>query len=336
VRPFRLALVLALAAALVLPAEGLAASWAKPQIKTAVDSGLMGPSVAAFKPNAPLTRRALARIVAGITKKPQVVTNPDQPVTMAGLDRALVAALGLRPAARHVNQVLRDAKLSPPPRAGWEVVARMLQLRTNHPASQDALERLPSDPATRAEAAWSVARVLQLDTWDLQGVSDSASSFALPPLTPWKQRVLTTAVRFVGYPYVWGGMSERRQTLFGVTSRGGFDCSGFVWRVFKLQRYSGAPRLGSTIRGRTTYDMSGEIRRTARIPRKSLRPADVLFFGDRGPKSSPREVGHAGIYLGTGWFIHSSGQGVTIVPFDGWYADSFAWGRRVLREAGLN
>jgi cell wall-associated NlpC family hydrolase len=42
-----------------------------------------------------------------------------------------------------------------------------------------------------------------------------------------------------------------------------------------------------------------------------------------------------GIYLGRGWMVHSSGQGVTLVPLTGWYADRFAWGRRPLREAGL-
>ena len=53
---------------------------------------------------------------------------------------------------------------------------------------------------------------------------------------------LKRAVRFVGYPYVWGGSRTYRQTLFGVTSRGGFDCSGFVWRVYKLRAFAGARR----------------------------------------------------------------------------------------------
>ncbi len=42
-----------------------------------------------------------------------------------------------------------------------------------------------------------------------------------------------------------------------------------------------------------------------------------------------------GIYLGNNWFIQSSGQGVTIVPFTDWYAQSFAWARRPLHEAAL-
>jgi cell wall-associated NlpC family hydrolase len=147
--------------------------------------------------------------------------------------------------------------------------------------------------------------------------------------------VLRRAVSFVGYPYVWGGTSESRQTLFGVTSRGGFDCSGFVWRVYKTRPFAGAPRLQTVLRGRTTYQMSGEFPRTARIRRAGLRPGDLVFFGTRGPSSQPSEVTHMGIYVGHGWFVHSSSQGTTMTTLSGWYAERFAWGRRPLREAGL-
>jgi cell wall-associated NlpC family hydrolase len=331
----RAAFVLALLAIVALPSGATAASWAQPQIRKAVESGLMGPSVAAFKPNAPLTRRSLARIVAGITHQAQVVENPAEPVTMGRLDRALVVALGLGPAAHHLRAELGAADLRPPYRAGTEVVARLLRLRYNHPTGTDQRELRPQEVATRAEAAYSVARVLELSSWDLHYAADSATAIDLPALTSWKTRVLRRAVRFIGYPYVWGGMSENQQALFGVTSRGGFDCSGFVWRVYKTHPFSGAPRLGTTIRGRTTYDMSGEIRRSRRVPKARLLPADVIFFGDRGTKSRPNEVGHAGIAMGGRWFIHSSNQGVTMVPFEGWYSDSFAWGRRPLREVGL-
>ena len=75
--------------------------------------------------------------------------------------------------------------------------------------------------------------------------------------------------------------------------------------------------------------------RAERISAANLQPADVLFFGNKGPKSSPNDIDHTGIYLGNGWFVQSSDEGVTVLPFDGWYAGSFAWGRRPLHEAGL-
>jgi cell wall-associated NlpC family hydrolase len=330
-----LAALAALTALGALPSTASAASWAQPQIREAVASGLMGPSVARFRPNAPLTRRDLGQILAGITHEAQVVEDPDTGVTITRLHRALVQALGLVPAARHVRAELKDEELRPPSRAGVEVVARLLRLRYNHPTGTDQRELRPRDVANRAEAAYSVARVLELGSWDVQYAYDTAMSVELPRLTAWKTRVLRRAVRFIGYPYVWGGMSEGTQTLFGVTSRGGFDCSGFVWRVYKTEPYPEAPRLGTTIRGRTTYDMSGEIPRSKRIRKPGLLPADIIFFGDRGTESTPSQVGHAGISMGGGWFIHSSGQGVTMMPLSGWYSDSFAWGRRPLREAGL-
>jgi cell wall-associated NlpC family hydrolase len=322
----------ALALTAAAPASG--ASWAQPQIRAAVESGLMGPSIANFRPDAALTRGELAQIVAGITRAEQVVTDPDRAVPMTELNRTLVRALGLAPAAAEVAAELRSEGVAPR-RAGWETVARLLGLRFNHPAARDHRELLPTDSATRAEAAFSVARLLELSAWDLERANDQATSLDLPTLTEWQRRVLARAVRFVGFPYVWGGMSEGRQTLFGVTSRGGFDCSGFVWRVYRLERWSDAPRLNTVVRGRTAAAMAGEVSPTRRIARAKVQPGDLLFFGSRGTRSKPSEITHAGISIGGGWFVHSSRYGTTIAPFEGWYADTFAWGRRPLAEAGL-
>jgi cell wall-associated NlpC family hydrolase len=82
--------------------------------------------------------------------------------------------------------------------------------------------------------------------------------------------------------------------------------------------------------------MSGEVPRGKLVPAAKLQPADVMFFGARGPRSSTAEVDHTALYLGNGWFVQSSGEGVTLLPFDGWYTRNYAWGRRPLREAGLS
>jgi len=320
---------------LALAPAASASSWAQPQIRIAVQSGLMGPSADRFRPNATLTKAELARIVAGLTGEPRTAANPSLGVTMTELNRAIVRALGLGTSAGEIRAELVRVKLQPPRRAGWETVARLLGLRYNHPKERDNRERRPADPATRAEAAYSVAQALGLSQWHLDRTRERAAAITLPALTAWQRKVLTRAVRFVGYPYVWGGTSENRQTLFGVTSRGGFDCSGFVWRVYKLQAWPGAPRLNTVIRGRTTYDMSGEVGLAKRYGPAKLRPADVVFFGSNGRKSRPSQVTHAGIALGGGWFVHSSGNGTTIAPLEGWYVDTFAWARRPLAEAGL-
>jgi cell wall-associated NlpC family hydrolase len=310
-------------------------SWADAAIRTVVARGLMADDPATFRPDDALTRGEAAALIAGLTgAPPAAVAKPETPLDMQGLNARLVAGLGLQDAAKAFNAAAKVAGLTPPARFGNEVVARLLTLRKNHPAAQDALERQPADPASRAEAAFSAAKILGFRGWEVEDVRTSAATFVLPQLTDWQRRVLTTAVKLIGRPYVWGGTSDKPQTLFGKLVPGGYDCSGFVWRVFKNEPYSGGTALAATLRGRTTYDMSGEVPKGKRIPFDRLQPADLVFFGS-GPGSKPSQVGHMGIYLGSGWMIHSSGQGVAVIALTGWYARSFAWGRRPLAEAGL-
>jgi cell wall-associated NlpC family hydrolase len=245
-------------------------------------------------------------------------------------------------------------------------VARLLGLRLDHPVGQDNLELQPQQTATRAEAAYSVAAILHLgsrestsghdwgpysrqfadrrdwhsggnwrttssaaapsvlaSSWAVSDLKAQAQSFVLPKLGVWQRRVLQTAVSYIGDPYIWGGASPA-----------GMDCSGFVWRVYKLTSYAGAPQLAGVLRGRTTMEMSGEVPKSRRIGIKKLRPGDVLFFG-KGPKSKPSEVDHTGLYLGNGWFINSSHYGVAIASLSGGASSRFAWARRPLAEARL-
>ena len=275
-------------------------------------------------------------------KPAAVPSDPAHLVTMRELDAKLVGALGLGPAARRFRVTARDAGLTPPAILGTETVARLLGLRLNHPAGSDDLELLPAQPATRAEAAYSFARALALEPGQTEWLDQLSQTFSLPVFDDWQRAVLSRALRFVGYPYVWEGTSETTQKLWSaaapggfITEPGGFDCSGFVWRVYKTKPFAGAPLLGDILQGRTTYAMSGEVKKPARIGLADLQPGDVLFFGNRGTHSAPAEVVHAGIYVGNGWFVHSSGAGVTLQPLQGWYTKTFAWARRPLREAGL-
>src|SRR6266508_485792 len=315
-------------------------SWAQAEIRTVVARGLMATSVAAFRPNDPLTQGELRNLLVGLSQEspppsPQPPARPGPSVTMAQLDARFVRALGFGDEASSFSRAAAAAGLRPPARFGSEVVARLLGLRTNHPAGQDDLERVPSDPAPRAEAAYSAARVLRLSDWDKQSVEEAAAGFELPVLTPWQRRVLTTAVGFIGFPYVWGGESELPESPFGVQARGGFDCSGFAWRVYKLQAYPGAPQLANALRGRTAAAMAGEVPVRQKVQRARLAPADLLFFGPGGRTARPAQIDHMAIYLGNGWLIHSSRYGVALAPVTGWYDQRLAWGRRPLAEAGL-
>ena len=309
-------------------------SFAAVEIAKVVDVGLMASSVESFRPTDPLTASELATVIASLGG-PISVTDPDAPVTVRELDARIVTLAGLRPAARTIRLAAVAAGLGPRPWLGTETVARMLGLRVNHPREAEHLELQLSQPVTRAEAAYSIAGYLGLTAFEREAVRSAAAAFSFPSMTEWQRAVVARGLRLVGAPYVWAGTSERPQQLSGTVLPGGFDCSGFVWRVYKLQAFSAAPNLSRVLVGRTSYAMSGEVDRSARIPRAALQPGDVVFFGPRGPRSAPSEVGHMGIYVGNDWFVHSSRFGTTLAPMTGWYEKTFAWGRSPLVEAGL-
>src|SRR2546421_8125272 len=291
---FVLLLALSPASAAAKPAP----SWAQADLNAVVAAGLMAKEAAA-RPNDPLTRGELETIVSGLAHVEVVPpSTPSATVTMAALDSRLVGTLGLTETAKLFTQGAKSVGLAPPSRFGTEAVARLLGLRTNHPATLDALERSPGEPATRAEAAYSAARIMRFGEWDAEGAQALAATFVLPTLTPWQKRVLKTAARFIGYPYVWGGESELTASPFGPQVHGGFDCSGFVWRVYKVQQYPNGATLADTLMGRTTYAMSGEVPASKRIALAQLQPADVVFFGAKGSRSKPTQIDHMGIYLG--------------------------------------
>ena len=310
--------------------------WAEAEITAVVARGLLAADTQSFRPDDALTRGELAALVAGLTGRPEErPANPQAPVSVSALDAALVRAIGARDAAATFARALRAAGLTPSARFGAEAVVRLLGLRENHPPARDALERLPTDAATRAQAAYSAARILRLRGTEADALRAAAASFVLPALTPWQRRVLNAAFWFVGYPYVWGGESEYVPGPSGRQSRGGFDCSGFVWRVYKLQPHGDRGALAATVRGRTTHAMSVEVPPAARVPMTSLEPGDLMFFGSRGPRSRPAQIDHMSIYAGAGWMVHSSRFGVALAPLNERYLERFAWGRRPLAEAGL-
>jgi cell wall-associated NlpC family hydrolase len=78
-----------------------------------------------------------------------------------------------------------------------------------------------------------------------------------------------------------------------------------------------------------------QVPRSQRVGFNKLRPADLMLFASNGSRSKPSSVYHAGVYLGRGWMIDSSGsQGGVSLSYVGpgsWWRDQFAWGRRIVK-----
>ena len=116
---------------------------------------------------------------------------------------------------------------------------RLLGLRINHPREEDELELQVTQPVTRAEAAYSIATYMKL-RGEARGDTHGGGRVLAPPLSEWQRVVLDRALRLVGSPYVWAGTRRSRSSCSGAAP-GGFDCSGFVWRVYKMKPFDGAP-----------------------------------------------------------------------------------------------
>jgi cell wall-associated NlpC family hydrolase len=329
----------AIACCALLPGRALASvtlsNWDSAQQRQVVKAGLMsnlgrsfqgGSALSAAQANAAMSALSLRLARQTGQSQARAAAATRSPVPVVTFDKMLVQQLGLSDVASHVQATASGAGLAPPSYFGTEVVARFLGLRYNHPAGTDQLELFPSDGITRAEAAWSLAQIAAFGSWNVSYARDSLMGFELPAMTSGQRQALTIAVSRIGYPYVWGGTTD--DTSDGL-AHGGFDCSGFVWRVFKV---SGLP-WGRAIRGRTAAQQAGEIPRSQRLHANQLRPGDLLFFGSAKFNSAATEadVIHEGIYLGDNWVIHSSDQGVYVLPLQGsWLGDQFAWGRRVI------
>jgi cell wall-associated NlpC family hydrolase len=156
----------------------------------------------------------------------------------------------------------------------------------------------------------------------------------LPNLMPKMQRVVDFAVRYVGYPYIWGGEWNEATSpgyCCGYQPVGGFDCSGFTWWVMK-QAVSGwdntPPRdyAGWDLPQRISASMAAEGKR---VRWNDKRPGDLLFYDG----NDDGRVDHVDTYIGGDWAIDSGGSnaGVTITWVSGnWYEDHFVRARRVI------
>jgi cell wall-associated NlpC family hydrolase len=245
---------------------------------------------------------------------------------------AITSALGLRGSVSQLAVKLRSEL--PGTRmhftyAAANALARTLGLRYNVKDPDDELELGPGEALNVAHGSYMLqAAATQASGWKYDDAVDLAATFELPDLGPNQLLVLGTAARMLGQPYVWAGETEGDQA----EGHGGFDCSGFAIRVVNE---AGVPvdQLDRVLE-RTTYTQSA-LPASRRIGQDQLQPGDVMFFGDRGPSSSPSQNFHAGVYMGNGWFIHSSGGngGVAINALDGWWGEHFSWGRRALRTA---
>jgi gamma-D-glutamyl-L-lysine dipeptidyl-peptidase len=127
-----------------------------------------------------------------------------------------------------------------------------------------------------------------------------------------RYKLAKMARSFLGLPYRWGGMSERR----------GADCSGLVKIIFA--------RLHIEL-PRTSRD---QIQSGEEIPIEMLQTGDLVFFSSDG--NTPT---HVGVYMGHHQFLHAEKKAGRVILTDlshPWYSKRFLGARRIVDGAKDN
>lgn len=152
-----------------------------------------------------------------------------------------------------------------------------------------------------------IAKRLVSDSLDeITAMDEQAGSASVSTGSGTGQNVVDYAKQYLGYKYVSGG-----------TTPSGFDCTGFVYYIYNNCGYS----LSRSCASQAASGVS--------VSKANLQPGDLVFFNN----NSDGSIGHVGIYIGSGNFIHAANptRGVVIDTINsGYYYTYYYSARRVV------
>lgn len=142
---------------------------------------------------------------------------------------------------------------------------------------------------------------------EVRAIEQSANRGSISSRTKSLTKLIASAYRLIGKPYIYGDTGKR-----------GYDCSGLTYSLYLNQLDIKLPRSSSS-----------QVQYGTKVSKSQLIPGDLLFFGTTG-----KGISHVGLYIGEGNMIHAS-SGKAKVRIDniniGYYNQRYITARRIVK-----
>jgi peptidoglycan DL-endopeptidase CwlO len=252
----------------------------------------------------------LIEVLLGASSLNEVLDRVDAADRISSEDRRILegvrdARAAYRTQVQRLNKARREQKQVVAERADrrLDIERQLAERRQLYSSIQAEIEQLEAEERERQQRLQAEAERRLADNPVVSSPSISSAGGPTTTAVPASRYggVVGIAMQYLGTPYVWAGASPA-----------GFDCSGFVMYVYAQVGVS-LPHSSGAQYGYGVAVSQGE-----------LQAGDLVFFDG---------LGHVGIYVGGGQFIHSphTGDVVKISSLgESWYAATYVGARRIL------
>ena len=174
-------------------------------------------------------------------------------------------------------------------------IKRLIEARVRAEAATAAHNKLVAQQALAAASATTVA------TNDIGVGGAPASSIPLPAASDLGSSAVRFALGKLGVAYIWGAAGPSN-----------FDCSGLVVWAYAQAGRPGLPHYTGALWNAGPH-----------VDSSQLAAGDLVFFGS--------DLGHMGIYIGGGQFVHAphTGDVVKVSSLTGYYSSNYAGAVRI-------